>query len=210
MTSLLNEFKSVPPVPTLQRGTVGQSAPGTIKSLAIKALSVSEVSQASGADSGTPGHILNRSKSVPLSHFTRAGTVGQSPLATDADERAAITEEGASVPREWAEGFARMQCQAPPTGCRQSEWIAVVDAAGRFLDRWATQAGRLGWTTADLFGVGPTWARTDARGLLTFIPSGGAVVAITGDTARIRLASGAEQTYRRRAMLGARILWEAK
>lgn len=207
MTSLLNEFKSVPSVPTLQRGTVGQSTSGTIKALAIKALCVSEVSQGSGTDSGTPGQILNHSKSVPLSRVVELGQMGQ--LATDADERAAITEEGAGIPRAWAEGFARMQCQTPPPGCSRAEWLAVIDAAGRFLDGWASQAAALGWTAIDLFGVGPTWARTDLRGLLALVPAGAEVVAITADTARVRLASGSVQTYTRRPLIGAALLWEA-
>jgi len=129
------------------------------------------------------------------------------PLATDPEERAAIAEEGARIPRAWAEGCARLQCQSPPPGCSRAEWLGVIDAAGWFLDAWATQATALGWTATDLFGCGPIWNRRDLRGLLTFIEPGAAVVAITHDTARIKLVSGAVQTYHRHAMPRAAPIW---
>jgi hypothetical protein len=41
------------------------------------------------------------------------------PSLDDLEERAALVEYGAGVPREWAEGFARLDLAAPPKGLRR-------------------------------------------------------------------------------------------
>src|SRR5438067_12810020 len=53
-------------------------------------------------------------------------------LATEADdpnERAAIIECGAKVPRRWAEDYAALCSMAPPAGFSPERWQRVVDAA---------------------------------------------------------------------------------
>ncbi|MBM3535854.1 MAG: hypothetical protein FJX60_22820 [Alphaproteobacteria bacterium] len=124
---------------------------------------------------------------------------GGRPLADDFDERAALAEIGAGVPREWAEGFARLQVIRPPSGIAIWRWQQVVDDAGRFLDGWATQAAALGWRMLDVFGVHPEKPveRFDAAGLIWCI-RGGEVIAIAETTAKLRAPSGAVQTYNRR------------
>jgi hypothetical protein len=48
------------------------------------------------------------------------------------DERAAILEYDAGVPREWAEGFARLDGLAPPARMDAQRWRRLVDNAGLF------------------------------------------------------------------------------
>ena len=124
---------------------------------------------------------------------------GASPLADDFEERVALAEIGAGVPSEWAEGFTRLQVIRPPAGVAVWRWHQVIDDAGRFLDRWATQAAALDWKTLDVFGVHPEKPveRFDAAGLVWCI-RGGKVVAITEMTAKLKTTSGATQTYARR------------
>jgi hypothetical protein len=123
--------------------------------------------------------------------------------------QATLVEYGAGVPRAWAEGFARLDRSAPPPGFTPRQWEQVVNGGGLFLDRWAAEAIRLGWTAEDVFGVHPAapGARYDRMGLVPLI-GGGAVVCITTDRATIRQASGATSVYLRRPRPGAIALWK--
>jgi hypothetical protein len=114
------------------------------------------------------------------------------------EERAGIIEYDVGVPREWAEGFARL-CQMPrPAAILPARWRELVDNAGLFIDRWAIQAASLGWSPADIFGCHrqAPLARYDLQGLV-FVIGSGEVVAITALSATIRTRGGAPQTYRR-------------
>lgn len=87
-------------------------------------------------------------------------------------ERAAIVEEGAKVPRAWAEAFARFEVSGAPP--------AVVNGAGRALDAWARKAGALGWTPNELLKLA----------------SEGEVVALTADAATLRWPEGLRHARR--------------
>src|SRR5215472_7561187 len=50
------------------------------------------------------------------------------------EERAAIIEFDASVPREWAEALARLDPAQPPAGVPPENWLRFINACGRFLD----------------------------------------------------------------------------
>jgi hypothetical protein len=77
------------------------------------------------------------------------------------DERAAIIELGAGVPRVWAEGYAALCAMPPPAGFLPARWQRIIDAAGVFVDRWAAKAAACGWSDLDVFGCNPD--RPDAR-----------------------------------------------
>ncbi len=112
---------------------------------------------------------------------SEGGSVGSVPAPDrDTEERAAIIEEGAKVPREWADGFARLLSTPAPSGVLPRDWMATLDAAGNFIDQWAEKAQRLGWTVTELFGVDPKapLARLDRRGV-AFALAGHQVRAIT-------------------------------
>jgi hypothetical protein len=89
----------------------------------------------------------------------------------DFEERAAIIEYGAGVPRQWAEGYAALSTMAAPTGFSPARWQRIIDATGTFLDRWAAEAIECSWSALDVFGVNPDrpTARFDAMGLVLLL-----------------------------------------
>jgi hypothetical protein len=125
------------------------------------------------------------------------------------EERAAIIEYDAEVPRGWAESFARLNIADQPSGFSYDAWCQLIDDGGQFLDRWGMKAARLGWSALDVFGVHPAAPSTtyDAIGLVPFI-RGGDVVAIGSDRATIRTQGGTLLTYLRRPQPGPIAVWE--
>jgi hypothetical protein len=89
----------------------------------------------------------------------------------DWQERAAIVEFDASIPRQWAEGFAKLCTMPRPLAFSQRRWARIVNDAGHFIDRWAHTVAMLGWTTEEIFGVDPTApeACQFGRGLVSLI-----------------------------------------
>jgi hypothetical protein len=133
------------------------------------------------------------------------------PTPDDFEERAAIVEYGAGVPRAWAEGFARLDTCCRPRGFSKAQWQQVIDDGGRFLDGgWAQKAAAIGWTATDIFGVHPLKPRVrfDAMGLVSLI-RGGDVIDVQVDRAVIRMPTGNNLTYYlRRHFSEAVTLWE--
>ena len=115
------------------------------------------------------------------------------------EERAAIVEYDGGAPREWAEGFARLDCSHPPADVPFRRWHQFIDDCGLFLDNgWAAKAAALGWGPRELFGADgrAPFGRVDRAGLLWLL-NGNRLVALTADTAIIETATGARQTYYR-------------
>jgi hypothetical protein len=125
------------------------------------------------------------------------------------EERAAIAEDGAGVPRNWAESFARLDIAERPPDFTGKAWRQLIEDGGRFLDCWASEAARLGWSALDVFGVYPAAPSTtyDAIGLVPLI-RGGDVVTIRSDNATVRTREGTLLTYLRRPQLGAIAVWK--
>src|SRR4051812_664163 len=76
-------------------------------------------------------------KSTTDQHLSGAGTSGTTGT-TDVEvtsanenfeERAALVEYGTDVPRDWAEGLARLAVAPPPAGFSPETWWAIVDDA---------------------------------------------------------------------------------
>ena len=86
-------------------------------------------------------------------------------METDFEERAALIEYGAGVPREWAEGYARLLCLPFPTEITPERWKQIIDDGGYFIDRWAVMDAQLGWTTREVFGISPARRSTGLIGL---------------------------------------------
>lgn len=120
-------------------------------------------------------------------------------LTADAAERAALIEDGARCPREWAEGYATLLTMMPPGDVPPGRWRQFLDDGGSFLDGdWPARAQALGWTAADLFGadrINP-FARIDRAGLL-FLLGGSRIVALSETTAVIENREGVRQSYSR-------------
>jgi hypothetical protein len=139
-------------------------------------------------------------------------TAPQDATWTDADaERAAIAEIDGGAPRAWAEALARLDAARPPGDVPVARWRQFIDDCGRFLDfGWATQAMRLGWQPADLFGCDrhKPFARIDRMGLLWLL-NGRKLLALTDSTATIACANGVAQRYYRAPLPdGAVLTWE--
>jgi hypothetical protein len=114
-------------------------------------------------------------------------------------ERAAIIEEGAHVPREWAERFARLEATPAPAFVDPRQWLAVLNAAGRFLDQWGAKAAALGWTADELLSLDPVapLARMDRRGAAFFL-AGVEVVEVTAEAITVRSGGAVQRVPRRR------------
>jgi hypothetical protein len=168
------------------------------------------------AESSFPSNDLDIGQSLDSGEVTVQNPPGlyrALPGAADADEfaeRAALIEFGAEVPREWAEGFAALAAMPPPTGFWPDRWQRIIDAAGHFLDSWAGDAARLGWTTYDAFGCHDTApaARFDCKGLVMLLDRY-RIVSIDERGADLATESGARQRFYRRPMPpGTTMLWE--
>src|SRR4051794_5577658 len=72
------------------------------------------------------------------------------PVVDDQEERAALVADGAEAPQAWAEGFAGLRAMPPPAGFWPERWQRIIDASGVFLDRWAGEAIRCGWSDLDV------------------------------------------------------------
>jgi hypothetical protein len=127
------------------------------------------------------------------------------------EERVAITEHDGGIPREWAEGFARLEPDRPPADVPPRRWRRFVDDLGRFLDGgFAGQAARLGWGPFELFGCDRDrpFARIDQAGLLWLL-DGHRLAALSENTATIETRTGARQTFRREPSQPGRVLaWD--
>jgi hypothetical protein len=97
-------------------------------------------------------------------------------------ERAAIMEIDGGLPPNIALALARLEATLP---------AEMIDTLARFADEWGSRSQALGWTIEDLFGSPP------ARSLANALQSGSIVVALSGETATIRHASGEDCHYRR-------------
>lgn len=124
------------------------------------------------------------------------------------EERAAIVEIDGALPREWAEGLARLDCMPCPDSVHPERWAEVVNDAGRFADAWAAKAVALGWNVLDVFGVHPGKpdARFDRMGLVWLL-RGKRILAISEDAAKLETSKG-YQTFRRVARPEGVALWE--
>lgn len=132
---------------------------------------------------------------------TLAGLAAGDPCNTVSDafaERAAIIQEGAGVPADWAEGLARLEAMPVPRGVDAAAWIAMLDAAGRFLDQWGGKVAALGWRAGELFGLDADapMNRRDRRGAAFYLV-GAEVLAVTADAITLKMG-GAVQSIRRR------------
>ena len=128
------------------------------------------------------------------------------------EERSALVEDGVGVPREWAEGFARLDIAQRPCDVPLRRWRRFIDDCGRFLDSgWAARAAALGWGPLDLFGCDRCrpFARIDHAGLLWLL-NGDQLVALTSELAVIETSMGARQKYRRKRFKSVEIVlgWE--
>jgi hypothetical protein len=127
------------------------------------------------------------------------------------DERAAIVEYKGSIPREWAEGIAKLDPNYPPADVPARRWLVFISDCGQFLGgAFAAQAAALGWTALDIFGCDRDrpFAWIDQTGLL-WLFNGKRLIAMSDNTATLETNTGARQTWRRKPTEPGRALpWE--
>jgi len=136
--------------------------------------------------------------------------VGTAVDPAELEERAAIVQYEGDIPREWAEGFARLDPDQVPGDVPPRRWALFVDDVGRFLDGpFCRTAAHLGWGPYELFGADADrpFARIDQMGLLWLL-KGNKLIALAADTAVIDV-SGQRLTYRRKPhQPGCVLAWE--
>jgi hypothetical protein len=100
----------------------------------------------------------------------------------------------------WTSGIARLRDLTPPRSYPADAWQQLITDAERFLEEWAPQAAAFGWQAWELFGCHrrAPWGRIDGMGLVLLL-HGDPLAALTAGEAVIRRASGAHQTWRRKA-----------
>jgi hypothetical protein len=88
-----------------------------------------------------------------------------------------------------------------PTRFSPARWGRIVGASGTFIDRWAAQAIRSGWSDLDVFGCNPDRpdARFGAMGLVMLLDHC-EVVAVDEHGADLSTNTGARLRYRRRPL----------
>jgi hypothetical protein len=99
----------------------------------------------------------------------------------------------------WLRGVERLSSMSPPPSYPERAWAQLLADAEHFLDRWGTQAARLGWSAWELFGYHSRapWGRIQGTGLVLLL-QGDQIAALTATEAVIRTPTGAHQTYRRK------------
>ena len=155
---------------------------------------IQAVTQAGGTLSAFGGTLRVEAR-APLPDEMRAALRQHKPQVLEI----LMAHHQGDAPNEWREGIAKLISMAPPPGFTPERWGVVVNDAGSFLDRWATQAARLGWSAAEVFGChrrAPA-ARYDAAGLVVMM-NGDEIVALTDTAATIRNKRGVVLTHQRR------------
>ena len=86
-----------------------------------------------------------------------------------------------------------------PTGFSARRWQRIIDAAGRFLDRWADVASACGWIDLDIFGCHPDCpdARFDCMGIVLLLDRF-EVVGVDEGGADVMTNNGVRQRFYRR------------
>lgn len=169
---------------------------------------------------GSIGDEIEESKPVPFVSLASKApettpndtidTIDTKPkiASEEIEERSAIVEYGAGVPRKWAEGLAKLCAMPPPEGLSPHRWEELQDDAGKFLDEWGGRAAQLGWDALSVFGVEPSVTSTRlSRTGLVWLLRRGTVVAISDESATIRTRSGSTQRYWRGRANGGVPLW---
>jgi len=113
------------------------------------------------------------------------------------EERAAIIEYDGKIPRDWAEGYARLCTMQRPENVSEARWQQVLLHAGRFIDRWAASTSALGWSTLDIFGVDRMRPEGDEHmaGLIWQLHDKD-IVAISEDAIVVEIHGGARRSFR--------------
>jgi len=128
--------------------------------------------------------------------FLAAGEPAASERQRPSGSPAQTVEAGLG---SWHRGIERLGSMPAPRGYPEHAWTELLADAESFLERWGTQAARLGWQDWELFGCHSRapFGRIEGMGLALLL-RGRQLVALTATEAVIRTPTGARQTHRRR------------
>jgi len=114
------------------------------------------------------------------------------------EQRAAIIEHDAGIPREWAEAFARMDCCQRPAQISDKAWQNIKHYTGLLLDRHIHDIIRRGWEVAEIFGChyAAPERRYDAMGVLLLLHDC-EIIGVEHDRITLMTTTGAEQVFYR-------------
>jgi hypothetical protein len=177
---------------------------------------------------------LKAHKLAILAELRQGQAPGPVPCPSDVSERAALIAEDDQCCRREADnralaehGFPSWQALAaahasaitaalqrlPAPSSRQG--TALIALTARFVaSHWFGEAIALGWPLIELFGIGQhaPVVRVDHQGLVTGLAlsafSGGRLIALEDDVARIQYPTGSVQTYHRgMPAIDASVIW---
>lgn len=120
------------------------------------------------------------------------------PLTETFEERAAIIEYDANIPRIWAEAFARMDCSPKPLQLTPSCWQRIKNATGVLLDNHIHALIAHSWQVADIFGCHPVAPEGNYSVMgLVFLMANMEVTHIDAEAITLKTPGRAVQKYRK-------------
>jgi hypothetical protein len=156
----------------------------------------------SAAEPAHPAKPANPAKVEALDPQTLAA------LATLAAQPVPLTAPATALVR-WRRHLGTLDPSSPAHPLSPDRWRQLIDDAERFLSGWGNQAAALGWSTIDLFGCSPGFARRlDRDGLVTGL-EGRVVTMMTDSHAMIDAGDGKLWRHERRDRPGAVTWWTA-
>jgi hypothetical protein len=151
-------------------------------------------------------NVQNPAPKRAFEHFEQIEHAREALAATSS-----ALDRALRIPREWVEGFARLDPDRPPGDMPPRRWQSFVADVELFLDGpFCTSAAALGWQPPDLFGCDRDrpFARIDQAGLLWLL-NGDRLVALSECTATVETRTGARHSWRRQSFAPGRMLpWE--
>jgi hypothetical protein len=204
-------FRRFDPYAVLGENNQGRATLAGLASLAGAPAEIEIPARAPAIVDPCPTEENQERRGAPAKGANLAKPVSAPSWGEAEEERAAVVEHDARIPRAWAEGFARLDPDRPPADVPARRWLAFIDDIGRFLDSsFCAVAVALGWGPYDLFGCDQDrpFARIDRAGLLWLL-NGDRLVALSENTAAIETRTGGRQTYRRKPRdPGRGLAWE--
>lgn len=115
-----------------------------------------------------------------------------------------------SIPTEWIEGLIGLEHCAAPPHLGELRWAEIVHDADYMAREWGAKAHELGWTTNELFGCAPGFARrVDCDGMAMLLTSR-KVPDLDREVIWIANRLGPPHRFRKKAAPEARPIWRAE
>jgi hypothetical protein len=131
------------------------------------------------------------------------------PIAINPWQERAKMLRALSIPAEWIEGLIRLEHCATPPHLGEVRWAAIVHDADYMAREWGAKAHEFGWSTSELFGCAPGFARrVDCDGMAMLL-AGRNVPDLNHEVIWIENRCGPPNRFRKKAAPEARPIWRA-